>query len=152
MFDGDESGHVEGFAESASSASGHAFAAKLSAITVEGGDPDESGDLLAVEFAEFGEIGGDGACGDRSDSWDGLDESGGVLELEIACEQFGDFLGEGLELLLIELNRLFDEASHRVVPSASETIAFLDQHVANLVAAGGECLQFLGIFRGGWRR
>ena len=149
VFDGYERGHVEGFAESATSAAGHAFSAELSAIAVDGGDTDEPGDLLAVEFAELGEIGGDDACGDRSDSWDGLDESGGVLELDIAGEQLGDFLGEGLELLLIELNRLLDETAHRVVPSAGETIAFLDQHVADLVAAGGERLQFLGIFRGG---
>ena len=154
MFGGDEGGHVEGFAEGASSAAGHAFAAELSAVTIEGSDANKSRDLLAVEFAELGEISDDGAGGDRSDSGDGLDEAGGVLKLSIAVKQLFDFRGERFELLLVQLNCLFDEASHRLVPSAGEAIAFLHQHVVDLVAAGGESLQFLSTFanlRGGLR-
>jgi hypothetical protein len=148
MLGGDEGGHVEGFAERASSAAGHAFAAELSAVAVERSNAHESRDLLAVEFAEFGEIGDDGAGGDSSDSGDGLDEAGGVLELGIAVKPTFDFLGEVLELLLVEEDCLLDESSHRLVSSAGEAIAFLYEDVVDLVAASGESLQFLSIFAG----
>ena len=62
---GDKCGHVHRVADVGSSAADHAVAAPCPGIAIERRDADERGELAAVERAQFGQFGDEGARRDR---------------------------------------------------------------------------------------
>ena len=73
---GGEGGHVEGGADGGAPTPDRAAAAPGAAVPIEGRDADEGGDLVAVERAQFGQLGEQGVAGDRADAGDALQPGG----------------------------------------------------------------------------
>ena len=69
---GDQGGHVEGGAHGGAAAGDGAAAAQGAAVAVDRRDPDQGGDLAAVEMAEFGQLGDQGAQRRRADAGDAV--------------------------------------------------------------------------------
>src|SRR6185312_15419513 len=72
--DGGHGGEEEGGADGAASAADEGLAAPTAGLAGEGCDADEAGDLAAVEAAELGQFGDQGAGDDRADARDGSEE------------------------------------------------------------------------------
>lgn len=70
MANGIERGHVEGAADRGTATGDMPLAAELSAIVIDGCDPDQSGELLVLDTAEFGELGEKDGRGCRTDALD----------------------------------------------------------------------------------
>src|SRR5947209_13509680 len=71
---GTERSEVQDTADVAASAGDEAFAALLAAVAVEGSNADQGGDLLAVELAQFGDLGDERHASDRSDAGHALEQ------------------------------------------------------------------------------
>lgn len=109
VLDGDDGGHVEGFADLCPSAAGGAFASEGAAVAVCGRDSDESGDLFLVELSEFGEFAEERGRGGGSDAGHGAEQFGFGLEWLILLDELLELLVDLLELPVVEFEGLFDE-------------------------------------------
>lgn len=145
---GDECGHVQDVADAASSAADHAMAAPCAQIFVEWRDADESGQLAAIERAEFGQFGDEGSRGYRANARHGGQEifrlaPGGrgadaVIDIDIDVREFFfqksemavDFLGEAL------------------VGGAPAAIGLHADHLDDLPPPGDEFAEHSGFVRG----
>jgi hypothetical protein len=67
-----QGGHVEGASHAGAAAGYAALAAQRSAVVCDRGDPDQSGDFLVVDFAEFRQFGDEHSGGDLADAWHAL--------------------------------------------------------------------------------
>ena len=66
--DGGQRRHVQGGADAGTAAHDHAPAAEAAAVAVDRRDPDQGGDLAAIEAAELGRLGDQGAGGGLADA------------------------------------------------------------------------------------
>src|SRR5215510_7420818 len=70
----DECGHVEHGADRGSPTPNRTASSQRAAVAVEGGDADQSGDLLAGEGAELWQESDHGSGGDTADGWHALQQ------------------------------------------------------------------------------
>ena len=141
---GSQGRHVEDTADGFSSAADGAFALVLSAVTIEGSQADEGGDLLAVEFAQFGDIGDEGGGSDAAESWDRLYELGFLAPVVIGLDELLDAVDLAFEYLEDGLDAL----SGRFDVSRLETVGLHGPQVDELSSASDELLDFGLFFRG----
>lgn len=101
--DGDDGGHVEGFAEQGPSAAGGSLPSERAAVAVGGSDADESCDLLVIELSEFGKFADQGCSGGWSDTGHRAEQFGFGLQGLVAIDELLELLIDLLELPVVEL-------------------------------------------------
>src|SRR3990172_10975186 len=101
-----EGGHVQDGAEFFSTTPDGAFSTDSAAVAGIRCDASEGGDLLSIEFSEFGQFGNECGAGDRSDAGDALDDLELGSPVVIALEQFGDAAFDGVRLAFDGLEHL----------------------------------------------
>src|SRR5713226_5604707 len=140
---GREGGHVEGLAETGSSAPDAPPTPKRAAIAVVGGHAHQGSDLLAIELTQLGQLTQQCSRQDRADA-------GGTLEQVIGGSPEGAGLDEVTQAAL-QIPELVlqegDVAADLVLdatPGVGQPMAFGTEHVADLAAAGQQCLELRG--------
>lgn len=104
---GGEGGHIEGLSNMRSTAGHEPLAGPFAAVSSEGGQADQGGNLFSVEGSEFGQSTQKGARDDVSDPLDALErllfeQHGGigVNETVDLVIEVGDLLGDPVDALL----------------------------------------------------
>ena len=94
---GGQGGHVEGGADVRPAAEDGAFAAQGARIAVERGDADEGGDLLAIEFAQFGQAREQLAGGGLADARGTGEDLELAAPILVGLDQVGDLAVQFVE-------------------------------------------------------
>ena len=141
---GDEGCHVEGGSDLRSAAEDSAMAAECAAISIEGRDADEFGDLLSGERAEFGQEGHESGLDDRSEPLDGAPRAG-----EVGAGEFGDALVEDEQFGAERPDGPAGEGLELRDGQALELLSLLLDGEDNLSAAGDEGREIA--LPGAWR-
>jgi len=135
---GDQSGHVEGFADGGSAAPDFSPAAPLAAVAVEGGQAGQGGDLASVQLPQLGQVSHQLEGRIPSDSGDGLEDSDGLTERLGLLEEEADLvvqlvqkliegLEEGVDLLANEVGGGIAQPTTLPMDLLQELISSLDQ-------------------------
>lgn len=147
--DGNEGRHEEGLAERFSAAARGAFAAHESTIAIAWCHTDQGRDLSSTDGSQFWEFGDEDSGSGGTDTWDGLEDFGGSLELGILLDDPSDFCVEGFSLAFEGAQAFFDQLADELVGSACQAVLLLDEERADLIAASGQSAKFLGVFGAG---
>ena len=144
---GSERRHVEDGANGFSSAADGAFSLVRAAITIEGSQADEGGDLLAVQFAEFRNIGDHGGGGNRPEAGNRLDELGFIAPVIVGLDEGLDGAFDVVDLPLERIEDGLDTFSGELGFGDLPAIGLLGSEVDELPPAGDELLDFGLFFR-----
>lgn len=140
-----ECGHVERATKCFASAADAAFTFGMPAIVVEGGDTDQGGDLLTIEFSQFRQFGDDGGSGDSADAGDSFEEFEAILPLVVGEDELEDGLVEPLDIFAKCVEGPLQALSDGFVEIAGETVGFRSVELHELSSAGDELVEF-GLF------
>ena len=110
---GGEGGHVEGAADRGAPPPNGSFAAVRSAVVVEGGESDECTDLLAIELAEFGQIGEQRRGGGGPDAGGAGEDLRLAAPLVVGFEVGDDVLFELEDALVQQVDDLMNALADR---------------------------------------
>jgi hypothetical protein len=94
-----ERGHVEQATDRRASSPDCPLASELAAVSIEGSQADQGGDLLAIELAQFGDFGDERGAGHRSDAGNALKEVGFVVPVIVGFDEGEDFFFDPFDLL-----------------------------------------------------
>ena len=148
MLSGCQGGHIERTANAGASAPDGTLASVLAAVAVVRRQADESRDLLAIELAEFREIGQQRGAGHRADARCTLQEFVFVLPVIVVADAFGQFRIELLNLFRQRLKNLVNALECELGPCGALAVFLHRLQLDQLPAAGDQILDFLLIFRG----
>ncbi len=144
---GGEGSHVEDGADGFTAAADRAFALVLAAVTIEGGQTDEGGDLLAVEFSQFGHVRDEGGGGDAAQPWDGLNELSLLAPLLVGLDEGLDRRFDAVDLPLQDLEHGLDAFLGGFGGCDFQSIGLHRSEVDELPSAADELLDFGLFFR-----
>ena len=126
------------------SAASDGAAFPLAGLPGPGGEAGEGGDLTAVELAEFGHVGEQGAGDDRADARHGGEQFGLVAPCGRATDVFADLAVDLREFALQGLQQAGDAAQQAWLGHAFLALPFGHHHGDDLPPAGDEIGQALG--------
>src|SRR5207249_11568236 len=89
---GIESSHVQTAADASTPAVDRALTAHFATVVIEGGQTDQSTDLLPIELAQLGQLGEQRGTDDVADAWHALQQAILVPPVVVGLDQRGDGL------------------------------------------------------------
>ena len=141
--DGHDGGHVEGLAEQSPSAAGGSLPSERAAVAVGGSDANESCDLFVVELSEFGKFADQGCGGGWSNAGHRAEQFGFGLQGLVVIDELLELLIDLVELPVVEFEGLLDQSADVWFEGGGQAVLFLNSHVLDLSASGGEIGDFL---------
>lgn len=144
---GSQGSHVEDGAHGLTSAANGTLSLLGAAVTIEGSQAHERGDLLPVEFAEFGNIGDHGGRGDGTQARNGLDELSFVSPVIVGLNEGLDGAFDVVDLPLEGVQHGLDAFLSGLGTGHVPAIGLLRSQVDELSSASDELLDF-GLFFG----
>lgn len=145
---GGDGGHVEDGTNTGSSSPHGSSLRGLAAISIEGRDTDECGDLLAIQLSEFGQFGNERCRRSGSDPGDALKQVCERFPLIIVIDELSDLLIEFVESFFEEVDGLCDVVLRGLVSGGFSVIFLLRKDVNHLSSARDQGVQLLLILRG----
>ena len=144
---GSHGGHVEDATDRLASATDGSFAFPGAAIAIERCESNEGGDLLTIEFSDFGDIGDDRGSGDRSQPRHGLDELDFVLPVIVGFEEGLDHFFDAADFRFERIDDGLDAFPGGLGVGNVPAVGLLSFEVDELSPARDELLDF-GLFFG----
>ncbi len=114
----------------------------LSRIVVDGSDADELGDLLAVEFSEFGKFGDERADVDGTEAFDRLEDFDFAGVGLVGLDRFGDSLRDRFKLFIQAIEHGLDRLFNIGIDRLQQAIVLLIDQAEELPTTFDECTEF----------
>ena len=142
---GGKCGHVEDAADIFSAAPDMGFAIRFARRAVPGRHACKSGDLLAVECAQFGQIGNQHSAGLRADAGSALENAVFVFEIVIGINLFPDKQVDLMDLKVQGFDHFLDALFDLGVMDHEQTIGLLGSQVVKLPTSSDQLGQLNGL-------
>jgi len=142
---GGKCGHVEDAADIFSAAPDMGFAIRFARRAVPGRHACKSGDLLAVECAQFGQIGNQHSAGLRADAGSALENAVFVFEIVIGINLFPDKQVDLMDLKVQGFDHFLDALFDLGVMDHEQMIGLLGSQVVKLPTSSDQLGQLNGL-------